>query len=276
MRPSVTLPHVIEPQYPAAVDRYVDLGRFYDLTAAKADAEEVKTHTRNYKASYVRAYHSLKAARQVELDAMASVRKTFDAERAERRVRGIVQRELRERGGQSGRTTWRFLGSVTHRGGVWRFDSVDTLCHTVYEFTDSWELAGQSLAQIRRAAEERGWDTIACLAPEDPGCIQHLLVPGLGLAFVTSRPGMDYGKKPFRRIRLDALTAPAGKARLRFQTRMVSLLREEAVGALKEAKANHDKLEAVYNPYVDFDGVRAQAALEAGRLLSWLEERRRG
>ena len=27
---------------------------------------------------------------------------------------------------------------------------------------------------------------------------------------------------------------------------------------------------AVYNPYVDFDGVRALAALETGRLLSWL------
>ena len=51
---------------------------------------------------------------------------------------------------------------------------------------------------------------------------------------------------------------------------MAALLREEGIGALKEAKANHDKLEAVYNPYVDFDGVRALAALETGRLLSWL------
>ena len=25
-----------------------------------------------------------------------------------------------------------------------------------------------------------------------------------------------------------------------------------------------------HNPYVDFEGVRAQAAIEAGRLLSWL------
>ena len=59
-----TSPHVMEPVYPAAVDRYVDLGRFYDLSAAKADAEEVKTHTHAYQAAYVRAYHSLKAARQ--------------------------------------------------------------------------------------------------------------------------------------------------------------------------------------------------------------------
>lgn len=265
-----TSPHVIEPRYPAAVDRYVDLGRFYDLTAAKAAADDVKAHTHAYKEAYVRAYHSLKAARQVELDAVASVGKTFDADRAARRVSGIIARELREKGGQRGKTTRRFLGSITHKGYVWRFDSVDTLCPRVYEFADSWELAGPALARLHRAAEANGWDTIVCPSPEEPERIEHLLVPGLGLAFVTSRPGMDYGRKPFRRIRLDAMAEPEGKARLRFQTRMAALLREEGIAALKDAKANHDKLEAVYNPYVDFDGVRALAAMETGRLLSYL------
>ena len=155
-----TSPHVVEPQYPAAVDRYVDLGRFYDLTAAKADAEAVKTHTHAYKAAYVRAYHSLKAARQVELDAVASVGAGFDRERADRRISGIISRELRRRGGERGKTTRRFLGSVTHKGYVWRFDSVDTLCPRVYEFTDGWELAGVGLARIHAAAAAGGWDTI--------------------------------------------------------------------------------------------------------------------
>ena len=265
-----TSPHVLEPKYPAAVDRYVDLGRFYDLTAAKTNADEIKMHTHAYQAAYVRAYRSLKAARQVELDALAAVQKTFDAERAKRRVQGIIQRELRASRQGDGKTTKRFLGSITHTGYVWRFDSVDVLCPKVYEFSDSWELAGESLAQLHRAAVKNGWDTIVCFAPEDPSRIEHLLVPGLGVAFVTSRPGMDYGKKPYRRIRLDAMAEPAGKSRLRFQSRMTALLREEGISALKEAKANHDNLEAVYNPYVDFDGVRALAALEAGRLLSWL------
>lgn len=265
-----TSPHVIEPKYPAAVDRYVDLGRFYDLTAAKAAAEEVKAHTRAYKAAYARAYHHLKAARQVELDTVGEVKKTFDREKAERRVDSILARELRGRGTQEGRTTRRFLGSITHKGYIWRFDSVDTLCSKVYEFSDSWELAGNLMERIHQTAVKRGWDTIVCAAPEEPDRMEHLLIPGLGLAFVTSRSGMDYGKKPYRRIRLDTMVQADGKARLRFQTRMTAMLREEGISALKEAKANHDKLEAVYNPYVDFDGVRTQAALEAGRLLSWL------
>lgn len=262
-----TSPHVLEPRYPAAVDRYVDLGRFYDLTAAKASAEEVKAHTHAYQGAYVRAYHSLKAARQIELDAVASVAKRFDSDRLERRVKGIIARELRAKG-NGGRTIRRFLGSVTHKGPIWRYDSVDVLCDKVYEFTDSWELAGDALAQLHQAASEKGWDTIVCPSPEDLGRIEHLLIPDLSLAFVTSRPGMDYGKKPYRRVRVDAMTEPEG--RLRFRARMTAVLRQEAVSALKDAKANHDALEAVYNPYVDFDGVRALAALEAGRLLSYV------
>ena len=265
-----TAPHVIEPKYPAAVDRYVDLGRFYDLTAAKAAAEEVRARTREYQAAYARAYHCLRAARQVELAAAASVERTFDREKLERRTAGIIARELRRRGGERGRTARRFLGSITHRGYVWRFDSVDALCPRVYELDDSWELAGEALAVLHGAASEKGWDTIACCAPEDPSRLEHLLIPGLGLAFVTSRPNMAYGKKPFRRVRVDTMAQPEGRARLRFQARMAALLRGEGTAALKEAKAGHDALEAVYNPYVDFDGVRTLAALEAGRLLSYL------
>ena len=53
---------------------------------------------------------------------------------------------------------------------------------------------------------------------------------------------------------------------------VLETLRQEGVEALREAKAAHDALEAVYNPYVDFEGVRALAALEAGRLLSWMDK----
>jgi hypothetical protein len=264
-----TFPHVVEPRYPAAVDRYVNLGRFYDIAAAKASVEEVKERTQAYKGAYVRAYHSLKAARQVELDVVNAAAAGFDRDRVGKRVEGIIQRELRTRGSGEGKTRYRFLGGITHKGPLWRFDSILALCPKVYEFQDSYELAGPFLGRLHQAAVEKGWDTIVCLSPEEPERIEHLIIPGLGLAFVTSKSGMEYPAKPCRRIRMDALTEGTGY--IHFQTRMVSLLREEAVSALKDAKENHDALEAIYNPYVDFEGVRALAALEAGRLLSYLK-----
>ena len=266
-----TAPHVMEPQYPAAVDRYLDLGRFYDLLAAKKTSEQVKLYTRSYKEAYARAYRYLKAARAVEAESVAEAAKTFPKEKVMRRTEGIIRREFRGYGSGKGETQKRFLGSVTYKGNVWRFDSVETLCPKVYEFSDRWEAAGTLLERLREAAASKGWDSIACMAPETPERMEHLLIPELGLAFISSRPGMQYPGSVYRRIRLDALAEPEGKEKIRFRSRMAEALRDEGIAALKEAKAQHDMLESVYNPYVDFDGVRAVAVLEAGRLLSWMK-----
>ena len=49
------------------------------------------------------------------------------------------------------------------------------------------------------------------------------------------------------------------RSRLRFARRVSSALEEEAVSSLAQAKAMHDRLEALYNPYVDFDLVEETA-----------------
>lgn len=262
-----TSPHVIEPRYPAAVDRYVNLGQFYDVDALKSHRLEVVTHTEAYQAAYQRAFHCLKAARQVEADADARMRETMDWTKLDRRITGIIAREFRRKGNEAGKTTLRFLGSMTHKGYVWRFDSVEALCPRIYELADRWELGGAALVRLREAAAAAGWDTISCPNPEDPGQLQHLLVPGLGLAFVTTSEDCPYPGKPDRRIRLDAMAQIKDRPRIRFARRMTVALREEALAALKEAKASHDALEAVYHPYVDFDGVAALAQEETARIL---------
>ena len=265
-----TAPHIVEPKYPAAVDRYVDLGRFYDLAGAKLAAAEVRAQTKAYKAAYDRARHSLRAARLVEQNTVAWAAEWLDRDRLNRRINGVITRELRQRGGEAGTLTRRFLGSITHQSYVWRFDTVDTLCPKVYELADSWERSGEALSRLCAAARERGWNCIGCMAPEEPERLEHLLIPGLGLAFVTSRRYMTYTGKPYRRIRVDAMLEPEEKSRLKFQARMTAALREEGVEALQEAKAGHDALEAALHPYVDYEGVQTLAALEAGRLLSYL------
>ena len=76
-----TAPHVIEPRYPAAVDRYVNLGRFYDIAAAKADREAVIAHTQAVSGAYQRAYRALGAARQMADSASALALEGLDGEK---------------------------------------------------------------------------------------------------------------------------------------------------------------------------------------------------
>ena len=49
------------------------------------------------------------------------------------------------------------------------------------------------------------------------------------------------------------------KPRLKFSRKVSAALLEEAVESLAQAKAMHDRLEALYNPYVDFDLVEETA-----------------
>ena len=268
-----TSPHVIEPKFPAAVDRYINLGQFYDITAAKTAREAVIRHTRAGSAAYQRAYRAFGAARQIADNAAALAAEGLDREKLLRRTDGIIGRELRGKG-SGGPDVYRFLGSLTCKGPVWRFDSVGTLCPRVYQLQDTYGLAWPMLERIRAAACARGHRSIVCLDPEHPDRAQHLLLPELGVAFVTSREGMVYSGSAYRRVRMDAMVSPAylkhHKTRLRFMNRMAQSLREEGLEALQEAKTAHDALEAVYHPHVDFDGVDACTAKELERIESYL------
>ena len=47
----------------------------------------------------------------------------------------------------------------------------------------------------------------------------------------------------------------ASKPRLRFTGRVAEALTRDGISNLAQAKAAHDRLEALYNPHVNFDGV---------------------
>ena len=57
------------------------------------------------------------------------------------------------------------------------------------------------------------------------------------------------------------------RPRLRFSKKVSSALMDEAVSSLAQAKAMHDDLEAIYNPYVDFDRVKQMALDLCGEIL---------
>lgn len=268
-----TSPHVIEPRYPAAADRYVNLGDFYDIAAAKAARADIIRYTDACSAAYNRAYRAMSAAAQMADSAAALAKEGLDAEKLMRRTDGIIAREIRGKG-SGGKDEYRFLGSMTCKGSVWRFDSVMELCPKIYQLQDSFGLAAPMLERIRAAAASRDYRAIVCPDPEHMECIEHLLLPELEVAFVSSREGMNYDGPAYRRVRLDAMV-DAGhykrhKARLRFSRKMVQTLREEALEALREAKKSHDALEAVYYPNVDFDGVTALTEREIRRMEGYL------
>lgn len=257
---------MVEPKFPAAADRYVDLGRFYDVNALKGRREEVEAHTAACSAAYRRAYRAFRAAEEVTAELREQVLPGWDREKLLKRTDGILRRELRKQGSGVGASLERFLGGRTCQGCLCRYDAALALAPRAYLLLDTWGLGDVMLRRIAQEAAARGYDAIRCLDPEDPRRLRHLILPEAGLCFLTQEG--PFPEKPYRRLHLDALLPPQrqSRARVRFGRRMARALTEEGMEALAQAKANHDLLEAVYHPYVDFEGVEALARREWERI----------
>ena len=268
-----TAPHVLEPTYTVATERYVDLTRFYDVAATKARRGEIIAHSDAYRTAYAEAYRILRAVDAVAEERRAAVHAAMDFDRLSRRVDGLLRRQLRGKGAGCGRIDRAFLGGMTHQGELCRYDTAEALCPNVCVLDDSYGLASAALKRAAESAAAAGYDVLLCPNPDHPRETMHVLIPAAELALVTSTARLPYEGEAYRRIRVDAMAAErltrAEKAKLRFAGRIERSLRDEATAALRRAKAEHDALEAAYNPCVDFDGVYALAAEETRRLLSY-------
>ena len=130
------------------------------------------------------------------------------------------------------------------------------------------------LERIHAVAHARGYSAVICPDAEHPDRMQHLMLPELGVAFVTKQNGVECNCSAYRRIHLEAMVDPQyrkrWKGRISFLKRMAKTLREEGIEALKEAKKAHDALEGAYRSHVDFDGVGSLIFDETKRIESYL------
>lgn len=266
-----TAPHVVEPRYPGAVERYVNLGRFYDSAALAPHREKIEALVAENQGCYRRAYRCLKGAGQLLEDNRELLETRELREKIYKRAKGIIAREI-PKSGPGGDVEERFLDAVSCQGRVCLFETVSTLCKRVYELEDSVGAAHLMLSELLGAAMERGHSAIVCPDPMAPKRLRHLLLPELGVAFVTGTKDLPYPGPVYRRVRLDAMAdaqnARRSRGRVRFTGKMAQALLEEGMDALARAKTVHDDLEAVYNPHVDFDGVNAQAEELAQEILA--------
>ncbi|MEM5780266.1 MAG: hypothetical protein AAGU02_03870, partial [Lawsonibacter sp.] len=255
-----TAPHVVEPKYPGVVERYVNMGECYDSAALADLRSDIMACMSGYKSCYQRAYRCLGASAEVFEDMRSTLLTDGLSKKLAKRAQGILSRELKpKKKAGTGEIKQRFLGAVTHKGPMCLFDTALAQCPRVYELADNYSLAHEMLIHLLAGAVAGGYDVVACPDPMAPDHLAHLLVPEVGLAFLTSSDSLPFPGKPYRRIRLDAAAGSEllrrNRPRLRFARKVSVALMDEAVDSLTQAKSIHDELEALYNPFVDFTRV---------------------
>jgi len=258
------------------VERYIDLSGFYDRRGLQPLKEDILSATAEYQGHYKRAYRCLGAAGELRRDISELMGAEQVRQRLGKRAAGIISRELKRTAEGEGRMDQRFLSAVTHKGIFTLWATVSAQAERVYELADNYGLAHHLLNPILTAALAAGHDAVACPDPMAPDRLAHLIFPGLSLAFVTSTKEDPWPHRAYRRLRLDAIvdadTYRLNRPRLRFTKRVAAALLGEGVADLSQAKQAHDRLERLYNPYVDFDAVSETADRLVREVLALEEE----
>ncbi len=255
------LPHVMEPVYPGVVSHYINLGDCYDRKVLHEKAADFIETKKRYQACYIRAYQCLRAAREVRRNGEKECTTPEVLAKVSKRTKGILSREVKRKKGLRGQVTQRFLGAVTCQGQLCLYESVESQCKRIYELQDNGGLAHEMLRELLDGILTAGYDVTAFLSPEDPTRLDHLMVPELSLAFLSSTGQRSPSKRPYRRVRMETMADrelwKANRSKLRFANRIAGELTEDGIRELEQAKLLHDDMEALFHHAVDFGRVDA-------------------
>lgn len=259
-----TAPHTVEPAYPGAVQKVVDLHHVLDNDYLTAHRGEIVALFRRCSALQEQAGRSIRAAAALLEDSRRITAPLVNEEKLLGWARRLGARRL-PRTDHPGSESIRLLSAVTPKGRMVFLNTVKALAGEFIVLHDEQGTAAPlALALLREMALERGYSIITCPCPLREGVIDHLFIPELRLAFLTGNswhPMNLDGRQNVHCTRFLEKGALRGqRARLRFDRRAAAELLELASEAQRQAKASHDELESYYRTAADFSQLDEIAA----------------
>ena len=270
-----TAPHVAEPGCFGAVETVVSLGDALDTRAVRAARQEILHCQHENAEAHRRVRRFMGAAAALLADSARLAAESLDRGKVIRSAERLAARELADPPAEPDErfigSQQRFLTAVTPKGIQTLLSTALSMCPRVFVLDDEHGVAAPLFLQtVHTKAAARGLPLYACPSPLFPDQLEHLLLPTLGVAILTSNRLHKVDFPVYRHIHaarfLDAEALARHKNRLGFNRRSAKQLLDEAVAASALAKSWHDKLEAPYVAAMDFD---ATAGIET-RLMSEL------
>lgn len=251
-----TAPHVVEPVYALAVERYVNLGQFADFNEISKKKDEIITVKEKYSGFFELVYRRTASAAHIDNEIFDIGLSATSTEKLHTKARGIISREVRGKG--SGKSTkHRFCSAISPKGYISLFDGKDSEFEKTYVIEDNFGIGHFLLTPILKAAEDADFRCIACMNPLIPEKLDHLIIPELSLSFITSTKEHPYAGTRYRHIRIDSMITAKltkeQKSRVSVLRKLKSDLLGDACKILRDAKAVHDEMEELYNPHINFE-----------------------
>ncbi len=257
-----TPPHTVEPKYPGAVERVIQLSEYFDNNALEENSKEIISLCKINTLLHKNASNLIKGAGDLLNDNLSidiAHSNLKEVSSAAKEVAGLFFDKKRTKRGEE---KIRFLSGVTAKGVESLYDKVKIYADKIILIED--ELGAVSsvfLATIRRFAIDNGYDVISCpcaLFPEQK--IDHIIIPEKRLAFCTTNSFLKSPKEYTKNIHSNRfrnlLEIERFKERIKFNQNASKELLKTASSLISDAKTVHDIIEKYYIDAMNFDGVK--------------------
>ena len=257
-----TAPHTLEPRYPVAGETVVSLYDFLDEEKLRPARDAVGELFDRCSSLQERACRYITAAGSLiddsyKLAAAASDLGTARAFATRLALKYFPAGHRDAEGGES----LRMLSANTLSGPLCYTETISKVADTIVMLMDPCGAVSSAMLRVLRdQALARGLRTITCYCPMAPhDKIDHLLLPGAKLAFVTDNQYHPLSFAGARRIHCDRFCDKARlrahRGRLRFNHKAAVDLLEQASRLQAQAKQHHDQLETYYKSAADFEQI---------------------
>lgn len=257
-------PHAIRPRYPGFFEQPVPLWDCLDRAALWDCRQGLLARSRETERLSADAGGYLYAAGALMRELASVGTAAMDREKLLAYAQRLAAREFpRSSGGKGKPEKARFVSAVTGEGQVLLRDTIAAAVPRIIAIEDNWGAVSNALLEaLRELALASGAEVVTCRCPLFPFTkIDHLLLPRLGLGFVTlnraTAPALSGLQE--RTIHAARFTDPdlprRHRARSRFLRKAVSGMLDQAAQVLGQANAAQRELDALLLAATDRDKV---------------------
>lgn len=271
-----TAPHVVDPKHPGCVDEILNLGDFWDDAKMIQNKSQILAYTKEISKRFQRAYRMLTAAKAIYDDWEAANAEAMNYSFANQKSAQLMETVFMNITTVSnGKNRKLFASAITPIGPVNYIDSISAGLSKRYIITG---LPGTGkatlLAKIANTAIAKGLDIETFYCPLDPFKLEHIMIPALDTALITSAPPHTQNFTNATAIIdmndcLDTDIVLKLEAITDYDRSSFWELFGKAGAYIHEAKKLHDELETYYIPNINFDGVDALRAKTLNRIMRY-------
>lgn len=270
-----TAPHVVDPVAPGATDEIINLGDYWDRARLWKSRRAIQEINREIARLFDLAYKCLAHAKLFVEEIESYYAGTPESASLRRLNQTLTEKIFGGNYGTGeGLARHLFASAITPRGVVNHLASaLGGVKRQVVIRGANRRLRASLVEKVYREALDRGYYVEAFHCGLLPECLEHLLIPGLDAAVITSNRYHPYTDQPDAEVleleeMIEARVMEPYCEDLREATEELDAAIHRAVGFLNRAKRAHDALEEHYIPGMDFRGIDALRERITERILA--------